>query len=127
MTPTEQALRQGAEMVTATAKQNIAALGLVDEGTLLNSVTYTIEGDEAIIGTPLSYGAYQELGTGLFAVNGDGRKDVPWAYQDKHGEWHSTSGVHPHPWLIPALDSNKAAIAKMLTAAMIKEALNDKH
>ena len=40
-------------------------------------------------------------------MNGDGRKDVPWHYQAEEGNWHSTSGQKPNPFLERALDENK--------------------
>ena len=35
-------------------------------------------------------------------MNGDGRKDVPWHYQDEEGNWHTTSGQKPNPFLTRA-------------------------
>ena len=67
--------------------------------------------------TPLEYAPYVEYGTGLFAEAGDGRKDVPWHYQDDMGEWHSTSGQHPKPFLRPALNENRTQILKILEDA----------
>lgn len=57
--------------------------------------------------TDKEYAPYVHQGTGLFAENGDGRKDVPWHYQDADGNWHSTSGQKPNPFLERALDENK--------------------
>jgi len=57
--------------------------------------------------TDKEYAPYVHQGTGLFAKNGDGRKDVPWHYQDAEGNWHSTSGQKPNPFLERALDENK--------------------
>ena len=69
--------------------------------------------------TPLEYAPYVEYGTGLFAEKG-GRKDVPWHYQDDKGEWHSTSGQKPQPFMRPALNENREEIMRI-----IKEALHD--
>jgi len=46
-----------------------------------------------------------EFGTGLFAEEGNGRKDR-WCYQDDAGNWHSTIGQHPQPYMRPALNNN---------------------
>jgi HK97 gp10 family phage protein len=70
--------------------------------------------------TPLEYAPYVEYGTGKFAVNGDGRKDVPWHYQDDKGEWHTTSGQKPQPFMGPALNENREEILRI-----IKEALHN--
>ena len=115
MADLEQALRLVGELVVNQAKRNIVSEGLVDQGVLLNSVTYWLEGDDTVvIGTKIPYGVYLEMGSGLFAKNGNGRTDVPWKYQDEKGEWHSTSGIHPKPWLQPALDNSKEQIQQII-------------
>lgn len=118
------ALMQCGELLVNSAKENITAQGLIGSGTLRQSIDYEVDGNELVVGTNLAYGLYNELGTGLFAVNGNGRKDVPWAYQTPDGEWHSTSGLHPKPWLQPALDENKQEITDIINE-QIKGALNN--
>ena len=66
-----------------------------------------------VVFTPLEYAPYIEYGTGLFAEEG-GRKDVPWHYQDDEGNWHSTSGMKPHPYMRPALNENREEIMRIL-------------
>lgn len=68
---------------------------------------------QGVVFTPLEYAPYVEFGTGLFAEGG-GRKDVPWHYKDDKGEWHSTSGQNPQPYLRPALDENREKILRMI-------------
>ena len=89
-------------------------------GELRRSITSKVEKDgDNIIGivyTPLEYAPYIEYGTGLFAVEG-GRKDVPWCYQDDKGEWHTTSGMQPRPFMYPALDENREKIVRLLGEA----------
>lgn len=82
-------------------------------GELRRSITSKVEGTTGIVFTALEYAPYVEYGTGLFAENG-GRKDVPWNYQDDKGEWHSTSGQHPHPFMRPALDENREQIKRII-------------
>ena len=96
----------------------------VDTGALRSSITSEVNGNTATIGTNLEYAPYVEFGTGLFAVNGDGRQDVPWVYRDELGNYHATSGMHPQPYLLPALDDNRDAIKNIFDKA-IKEAMND--
>lgn len=103
------ALAKACALVEREAKQN-APKG---DGTLRNSITSTVEDNQGVVFTPLEYAPYVEYGTGLFAEEG-GRKDVPWHYQDEKGEWHSTSGMMPHPFLRPALEENREAILKIL-------------
>ena len=39
---------------------------------------------------------------------------MPWNYKDDKGEWHSTSGMKPHPFMRPALDENIEQIIRIL-------------
>ena len=84
-----------------------------DNGELRRSITSKVEGTRGIVFTALEYAPYVEYGTGLFAEEA-GRKDVPWCYQDDEGEWHSTSGQKPQPFMRPALNQNRAQILKIL-------------
>ena len=82
-------------------------------GELRRSITSKVEGLTGTIYTALMYAPYVEYGTGLFAEKG-GRQDVPWRYQDDKGEWHTTSGQHPQPFLRPALNENREQILRIL-------------
>lgn len=84
-----------------------------DNGELRRSITSKVEGTTGIVFTPLEYAPYVEYGTGLFAEVA-GRKDTPWSYQDEEGEWHSTSGQKPQPFMRPALNENRTEILKIL-------------
>lgn len=79
----------------------------VQTGTLRRSITTDVNGMKGEVYSSLDYAIFVHQGTGLFAANGDGRKDVPWHYQDDNGNWHSTSGQHPQPFMEKALDDNK--------------------
>ena len=113
------AMGQACALVERSAKQKAPK----DTGELRRSITskVNVNGDqvEGVVFTPLEYAPYVEFGTGLFAENG-GRKDVPWCYQDDKGEWHTTSGQHPQPYMRPALNENREAIKRIL-----KEAITD--
>ena len=104
-------------LVERSAKQKVPK----DTGELGRSITseVNVAGDPitGIVYTPLEYAPYVEYGTGLFAEAGNGRKDVPWHYQDDEGEWHSTSGQRPKPFLRPALDENREQIIRILEGA----------
>ena len=86
-------------------------------GELRRSITSKVENEAGgvvgVVFTPLEYAPYVEYGTGLFAENG-GRKDVPWHYKDDEGEWHTTSGQHPQPFMRPALNENKEQVIRIL-------------
>ena len=109
----EKAMGKACAVVEAAAKQNAPK----DTGALRQSISskVDIEGKEVIgtIFTPLEYAPYVEYGTGLFAESG-GRKDVPWHYQDDKGEWHSTSGQKPQPFMRPAIEDNRNKIIEIL-------------
>ena len=93
-----------------------------DNGDLARSITSKVETSggevEGTVFTPLYYAPYVEYGTGLFAEDGNGRKDVPWNYQDDEGNWHSTSGQKPQPFMRPALDENREQILLILKGAL---------
>lgn len=82
-----------------------------------------VEGKEVtgIVFTPLEYAPYVEFGTGLFAEGGNGRKDVPWHYQDDKGEWHSTNGMRPHPYMRPALTDNQDKIIEIIQEGLLDD------
>lgn len=115
-----QALGKACAIVERAAKQN-APKGT---GELRRSITSKIEnqgGDMVgIVYTPLEYAPYVEFGTGLFAEFG-GRKDVPWNYKDDEGNWHSTSGMMPMPYLRPALNENREEIVRILKEGVLND------
>lgn len=112
------ALGRACALVERSAKQN-APKGI---GELSRSITSKVDTiDDELVGivfTPLEYAPYVEFGTGLFAESGNGRKDVPWNYKDDEGNWHSTSGMKPQPYLRPALQDNREKIIRMLEEAI---------
>ena len=58
----------GASAETHT-KDNITADKLVDTGRLRNSISYTVDGEAAYIGTNVEYAPYLELGTKKIAAH----------------------------------------------------------
>lgn len=112
----ERALMRACLVVERAAKQK-APKGT---GELQRSITSKVEDGQGIVYTPLEYAPYVEYGTGLFAEEG-GRKDVPWCYQDDEGNWHSTSGMRPHPFMRPALDENREDILRVLREGLLDD------
>ena len=108
------ALGKACAIVERSAKQK-APKG---NGELRRSITSKVEGEQGIVYTPLLYAPYVEFGTGLFAENG-GRTDVPWCYQDDEGEWHTTSGMMPQPYMRPALNENREEIKRILKEGIV--------
>lgn len=116
------ALGKACALVERSAKQK-APKGRTGE--LRRSITSMVVPDgnsyAGIIYTPLEYAPYVEYGTGIFAEGGNGRQDVPWAYEDEEtGELIWTCGQHPHPYMRPAVDENREEILRIL-----KEGLKD--
>jgi HK97 gp10 family phage protein len=111
----QDALGKACALVERSAKQKAPK----DNGELRRSITSKVEGSQGIVFTPLEYAPYVEYGTGLFAESG-GRMDVPWHYQDDEGEWHSTSGQKPQPFMRPALNENAQLIKQILMEELTK-------
>lgn len=113
----KQAMGKACALVEGAAKRKAPK----DTGELRRSITSKVESDGndilGIIYTPLEYAPYVEYGTGIFAEE-EGRKDVPWHYQDDEGNWHSTSGQKPHPYMRPALNENMEQIKRILREAI---------
>lgn len=114
----EKGMAKAVLLVEREAKMNAPR----DNGDLARSITSKVESSggevEGTVFTPLFYAPYVEYGTGLFAEDGDGRKDVPWNYQDDEGNWHSTSGQKPQPFMRPALDENREQILLIIKGAL---------
>ena len=92
----------------------------VDQGILRASITSETEvtGEEIAgrIGSNLEYAPYVHNGTGIYAVNGDGRK-TPWLYTVEAGKYkgtHLTLGQKPQPFLEYASIFNRDKIEKIL-------------
>lgn len=111
------AMKKATLLVERSAKQK-APKGTGELGRSITSEVQ-VNGNEVrgIVYTPLEYAPYIEYGTGLFAEAGNGRQDVPWCYQDDEGEWHSTSGQPPRPFMRPALNENREQIKRLLEGA----------
>jgi HK97 gp10 family phage protein len=79
----------------------------VDTGNLRSSIDYRVNelGKYVEIGSTAKYAPYQELGTGIYAVKGNGRK-TSWRYRNKDGKMITTRGNRPQPFLEPAVTDN---------------------
>ena len=99
-------------LVERSAKEKVP----VQTGGLRRSITSKVENNglevTGTIYTPLEYAPYIEYGTGLFAEKGG--RPTPWCYQDDKGEWHTTSGQPPQPYMRPALNENRTTILEIL-------------
>ena len=95
----------------------------VDTGDLRNSITHEVNDGVGIVGTNKEYAPYVEYGTGIFAVEGNGR-DTPWSYQDDEGNWHTTIGQKPQPFLEPAARIKKKLVIKVFNDEITRQIQN---
>ena len=116
----EAALKKSLETAALLVERSAREKAPKDTGALRRSIRSKVEGLEGIVYTPLEYAPYIEYGTGLFA-EGNGRKDVPWNYQDDKGNWHSTSGLKPQPFMRPSLDENRQKIVDILKEGVMDD------
>jgi HK97 gp10 family phage protein len=110
-------VQAGIEKACAIVERSAKQKAPKGNGELRRSITSKVDGTVGMVFTPLEYAPYVEYGTGLFAENG-GRQDVPWNYQDDEGNWHSTSGMKPHPYMRPALYENREEILRIIAEGM---------
>ena len=73
----------------------------VDTGALRNSITHKVSDNEMAVGTNMEYGSYIEFGTGIYSEKGG--RQTPWVYQDANGNWWTTSGRKPVPYIKPSI------------------------
>jgi hypothetical protein len=50
-----------------------------------------------------AYSIYVERGTGIYAAEGRGRR-TPWVYRDFRGNFYTTEGMRPQPFMTRGLD-----------------------
>lgn len=106
------AMEQACLKVEADSKEN--CLPSIT-GNLRASITHEVTQQPkkvvGAVGSNLNYAPYVHQGTGIYAIGGNGRKNVPWTYFDERlGEFVSTEGIHPTPFLQDALDADKSEI-----------------
>ena len=92
----------------------------VDQGPLRASIfsQVALDGNKVVgrVGASEEYAPYVHQGTGLYAVNGDGRKE-PWGYEvlaGKYKGFHKTHGQKPQPFLQNAVDQERDIITSII-------------
>ena len=102
------ALEEASGELEAQVKKNTK----VKTGKTKNSWTHKVDERkyEAYVGSNYENAIWEEFGTGIYAQNGNGRKDVPWVYRSEDGKWHRTSGKKPRRALQNAFNSMKNSI-----------------
>ena len=115
----KQGLLHGGELVRAEAQANCP----VDTGDLRESITVEqADGTAVTVGTNKEYGIYVEYGTGALgdpSVSHTSKKS--WVYfNEKTGQFVTTSGQAPQPFLVPALISQQSAVVEAIKAGLLK-------
>ena len=102
------------EIVSQTARNT-----RVDTGQTKGPFEYVVDESklESTIGSPLENAIWEEFGTGLQALNGDGRKTA-WRYQDARGNWHTTTGKKGTRAFFNAFEKLKNSIVKLFESKM---------
>ena len=105
----EQFLEEVGGEVESQAKRNTK----VDTGKTKNSWEHVVNTDkmEVQIGSRYKNALWEELGTGIYALNGDGRK-TKWVYRTEDGKFHATVGKKPRRALYRAFESKKNLIIR---------------
>lgn len=96
-------------------------------GNLRASITHVVEEDDGqikgYVGSNLDYAPYVHQGTGIYALEGNGRKQVPWTYYDERkGEFVSTKGIEPRPFIQEAIDANRETIVNYFQGVLDENA-----
>lgn len=93
---------------------------------LRQSISHKVVGMDVYIGTNKNimingkrvyYPVYVELGTGIYADNGKGRR-TQWTWVDKNGKPHTTKGMKPRHFLKSAAADHKEAYKRIIEKYM---------
>ena len=105
----EQFLEEVGGEIEAQTKQNTK----VDTGKTKNSWEHRVDTGkmEVQIGSRYKNALWEEFGTGIYALNGDGRK-TKWVYKTEDGKYHTTVGKKPRRALFRAYNSKKNGIIR---------------
>ena len=106
----EQFLEEVGGEVEAQTKQN-TKVALVDGGKTKGSWEHVVHEHklEAEIGSRYKNALWEEFGTGIYALNGNGRK-TKWVYKTPDGKYHTTVGKKPRRALYNAYNTKKNQI-----------------
>lgn len=100
-------LEEAGGELEAQAKRNCKVITSKTKSSFQHSVDE--DGLEVAIGSDYENAIWEEFGTGIYALNGDGRK-TPWIYEDEQGKKHFTRGKAPKRMLWNAFQSLQSRI-----------------
>lgn len=110
----DDAILQYLEEAGATLQRQAANNTRVGTGETAGKWDYIVDANkqECTIGNPLENSIWEELGTGEYALHGNGRRGG-WSYKDEDdNKWHHTFGKTPTRALHNAWVAKKAAIIR---------------
>ena len=107
------------EAVGISAEAFAKLLTPVDTGRARSSISHAVKGDDVYIGSNLDYFMWLELGTGIYASDGKGRKS-PWGYYDRNGKYHVTRGTKPRHMLKKAASEHTQEYKDIIKRIMEK-------
>jgi HK97 gp10 family phage protein len=112
-----------AQLLAPTGTEDSTGIEGYVGGALKASITYVVSVAQktVTIGSNLFYSVYVELGTGIFAEKGNGRK-TPWVWKDFNGKWHFTRGMKARPFLRPAVEDHIEELRQIAVEEGNKEA-----
>ena len=112
-----------AQLLVPTGTEDSTGIEGYVGGALKASLTYVVSAAQktVTIGSNLLYSIWVELGTGIFAEKGDGRK-TPWVWMDFNGKFHATRGMTPRPFLRPAVEDHIKELQEIAEEEGNKEA-----
>lgn len=100
----ERAKKRGLEACGSNAETYAKDECPVDTGNLRNSITYQLDGDNAVqIGTDVDYAMFVELGTGHYSLLGGGTQKDSWVYMAEDGSFHVAHPMQPRQFIKPAV------------------------
>lgn len=118
----ERQIEAGLERACIEVQQSAVEKCPKDSDALSSSIGYKIQKNgarpEGIVGSGLEYAPYVHEGTGIYSRTGRGRKDVPWSYMDEEGNYHSTYGMEPRPFLEEARNECRDRIMQIMHNAL---------
>ena len=119
---TQKALLKGGAMFESDAKERCP----VDTGELRESIhTEAKDAQTVTVGTSCEHGVYVEYGTGP-----KGDPSVPhttkgsWRYKDKYGNWHTSHGQPPQPFMRTAFSENKDKVVDAVKESIREDVKN---
>lgn len=123
----KQVLSDTAEKMAKSMQKRLQDGGHIDTGALFNSLrSETHEDgkyiDAYVIGDAKSpqgtwYAEFLEFGTGVYNEDGNGRQ-TPWKYKDRAGNWHTTEGMKPDPFIRPSVAEHLAGLEEDISVEM---------